>query len=148
MTAEFEVVRVNRTAILALRERVLSSPTARVGALTQDFDRETRHWAALAAGEVVGCVSVMLRRGYVLRGMAVSPCYQRQGVGAAMMRVVCAEVLAPMWCNARLEVVGFYARMGWSAVGPAFDIGDRGPHQRMTWAGPGDSAIRLRPSTT
>ncbi len=144
MTPDLEVRRVDRATILGLRGRVLSSPDARVGALDLDFDRETRHWAALAAGETVGCVSVMRLRGYVLRGMAVSPDLQRRGVGSALMRVVCGEVLAPMWCNARLDVVGFYARTGWRAVGPVFDLEHRGPHQRMTWAGPVDSAIKDR----
>jgi hypothetical protein len=67
--------------------------------------------------------------------MAVSVELQRRGVGAALVRVVCAEVHGPMWCNARLDAVGFYARMGWSAVGPVFDIGHHGLHQRMTWNG-------------
>ncbi len=138
MTPDLEVRRTDRAAILGLRGRVLSSPDVRVGALPLDFDRETRHWAALVGGEIVGCVSVMRLRGYVLRGMAVSPEHQRRGVGGALMRVVGAEVLAPMWCNARVGVVGFYARTGWSAVGPVFDLEHRGPHQRMIWAGPVD----------
>jgi GNAT superfamily N-acetyltransferase len=144
MTPDFEVRRVDRAAVLELRGRVLSSPAARVGAFHLDLHRETRHWAAYAAGETVGCVSVMRLRGHVLRGMAVSPEHQRRGVGGALMRVVCTEVLAPMWCNARLDVVGFYAHRGWSAVGPIFDVEHRGPHQRMTWGGPADSTMEDR----
>lgn len=135
MTSDLEVRRVERISILGLRGRVLSSPEARVGALHLDVDRETRHWAAFAAGETIGCVSVMRWRGYVLRGMAVCPDHQRRGIGGLLMRVVCAEVVAPMWCNARLPSVPFYARMGWVAVGPTFVLEHRGPHQRMTWAG-------------
>ena len=135
MVPDLEVRRVDRDAILDLRGRVLSSLDVRAGALRLDLAPSTRHWAAFAGDETVGCGSVMRLRGDALRGMAVCPDHQRRGVGAALMRVVCAEVDGPMWCNARLDVVGFYARMGWSAVGPVFDMANHGPHQRMTWSG-------------
>jgi len=133
MAAEFDVRRASRDEILELRGRVLSSVEARVGALPNDLAPATRHWAAVAAGAVVGCVSVMALRGFALRGMAVSPEHQRGGVGTALVGVVCAEVEAPMWCNARLDAVDFYARLGWIAVGPIFDIKGHGPHQRMSY---------------
>lgn len=136
MAPDLEVRRVDRDAIFELRRRVLSGPEAQVGGFRWDLAPSTRHWAALAAGEIVGCVTVVRLRGYALRGMAVSVDHQRRGVGAAMMRVVHAEVSEPMWCNARLEVVGFYAGMGWTPVGPIFDIQHHGPHQRMNWSGP------------
>lgn len=131
---ELEVKRVERDAILALRGEVLSSDEARVGAFPHDLAPQTRHWAALDEGRIVGCVSVMRLRGYALRGMAVAPESQRGGVGWALVRAVCADVAAPMWCNARVDAVGFYSRMGWVSVGPIFVIEHHGPHQRMTWS--------------
>ena len=139
MALDLEVRRVERDAILELRSRVLSSPEARAGSFRFDMAPSTRHWAALASGETVGCVSVIRLRGYALRGMAVAVEHQRLGIGAAMLRVVCAEVREPMWCNARVDVAGFYARMGWSPIGPVFDMQHHGPHQRMLWSGPADS---------
>lgn len=135
MAPEIEVRRVDRDAILELRGRVLSSLDAPAGAFRRDLAASTRHWAAFADGEMVGCVTVLRLRGRMLRGMAVSVEHQRQGVGTALMRVVCSEVDEPMWCNARLGVVDFYARMGWGAVGPTFEIQPHGLHQRMTWDG-------------
>ena len=124
------MARVDRDVILALRERVLSTSGARVRALSGDLAPTTRHWAASSGGVVVGCVSVMRLRGWALRGMAVESSCQRQGIGARLLRVVCAEIDAPMWCNARLQAVPFYSRMGWVEVSPVFDIQGE-PHQRM-----------------
>lgn len=129
------VLRVERDAILSLREAVLSGPKAPVRTLSGDLAPTTRHWAAVLDGAVVGCVSVMALRGMALRGMAVSSQCRGQGIGAALMQTVLAQVAGPMWCNARAGAIGFYARMGWIGVGPRFRLGGQ-PHQRMTWAGP------------
>ncbi len=136
MTPEVTVGRVARNVILELRERVLSRHGQRVAVLHRDGAQGTRHWAAWSQGVVVGCVSVMDLRGYALRGLAVAPEHRRRGIGSALMRAACAEVAAPMWCNARLEVVPFYAALGWKAAGPVFELQDQGPHQRLTWAPP------------
>jgi len=135
---EVTVTRVERDVVLALRELVLSTHGehgahgARVRALSGDLSPTTRHWAASSGGVVVGCVSVMRLRGWALRGMAVSTTRQRQGIGARLLRVVYTEVDASMWCNARVQAVPFYTRMGWVEVGPIFNIQDH-PHQRMIW---------------
>jgi GNAT superfamily N-acetyltransferase len=130
---ELRIERVERHRITALRDRVLSDATHTVRTVSGDRATTTRHWAALLGETVVGCASVMQLRGHALRAMAVAPEHQGAGVGAALLRVVVAEVDRPMWCNARLAAVPFYARMGWVAVGPVFVLQDRGPHQRMTW---------------
>lgn len=123
------VARVERNAILGLRERVLSG-TRHVRVLSGDMAPTTRHWAASSGGVVVGCVSVMRLRGWALRGMAVSSDSQRQGIGAQLLRVVCTDVGAPMWCNARMGAVSFYSHMGWVEVSPVFNLQGQ-PHQRM-----------------
>ena len=131
MGRELRVERVERDQIRDLRERVLSHPDQPVRTVSGDHATTTRHWAALLDAQVIGCVSVMQLRGYALRAMAVAPEHQRQGVGAALLRVVVDQVREPLWCNARLSAVPFYTRMGWQAVGPVFMLQDRGPHQRM-----------------
>ena len=138
MPLEIRVERVGRAPILDLRARVLSVPQAPVGTLSGDLSPTTRHWAARVGDVVIGCVSVMRLRGWALRGMAVAPEYQRQGVGACLLQAVCAEVHEPMWCNARLQAVSFYSHLGWLEVGPVFYMGNQMPHQRMTWT-PGDT---------
>ncbi len=131
MPLDLCVKRVERDRILELRARVLGAH----GKFSHDMAATTRHWAATVDGVVVGCASVMQLRGHALRGMAVAPQHQRQGIGARLWRAVCAEVDAPMWCNARIEAVPFYVRMGWVPVGPIFDLQDKGAHQRLTWTG-------------
>ena len=133
MPPSVTVERVERDLILELRARVLSCPGTRVAALSGDLSPTTRHWAAWLGDAVVGCVSVMRLRGWALRGMAVSAERQRQGVGERLLQAVYAEVDGPMWCNARLQAVSFYSRLGWVEVGPVFCMGDDMPHQRMTW---------------
>lgn len=130
------VARVDSPVVHALRARVLAVGRAG-GAMSRDHAAKTRHWAAFVDDEVVGCVSVMWLRGWMLRGMAVAPELHRQGIGAQLIAAVYAEVAEPMWCNARLSAVPFYAAMGWVAVGPLFEMDEDGPHQRMTWTPPG-----------
>ena len=131
------VERIERDRILAFRAREFSGDSGG-GAFGGDLAATTRHWAATVDGVVVGCVSALRLRGHALRGMAVAPEFRRQGVGAQLLRAVHAEVEAPMWCNARIASVPFYESMGWIAVGPTFEMGSRGTHQRMTvsaWCG-------------
>lgn len=134
MRSEAAIRRVERRVILPLRARVLWPDESPPPPLTRDRSPSSRHWAAFLGGEVVGCVSVMQLRGFALRAMAVAPELQGQGLGARLLATVCRQVGEPMWCNARLGVVGFYERQGWRRVGPVFELSERGAHQRMTWA--------------
>jgi GNAT superfamily N-acetyltransferase len=145
MPLEPSVIRVERDRILELRARELIGHGKGSAVFSKDMKTTTRHWAALVDGAVVGCVSVMRLRGYALRGMAVATEYRRQGIGARLLRVVCAEVDAPMWCNARIQAVPFYVSMGWVAVGPVFELLDRGAHQRLIWTTTTASSPTRRP---
>lgn len=134
MPHDLRVDRVERDRILELRARALGGHGKGSTTFSGDLAATTRHWAATLDGAVVGCVSVMRLRGYALRGMAVATEHRRQRIGARLLRVVCAEVHAPMWCNARIQAVPFYVQMGWIEAGPTFDLRDRGGHQRLTWS--------------
>ncbi|MCB9684348.1 MAG: GNAT family N-acetyltransferase [Alphaproteobacteria bacterium] len=126
-----------------MRHAVLRPGRPRETALfAGDEDADTRHWGALLDDRIVGVVSVMaapapdgIDADWQLRGMAVLSELQGAHVGAALVRTVHAEVAAPMWCNARAAVEGFYARQGWRAVGELFEIPPIGPHRRMWWPG-------------
>ncbi len=125
-----EVRRVHRDLLLPLRRRVLG-----VGALKGDLAPASRHWGAFLDGRAVGCASVMDLRGWALRALAVAPDHRRRGIGGLVLRRLCEEVDAPLWCNARLQAVPFYLSAGWRAVGPVFELQAVGPHQRMEWPG-------------
>jgi GNAT superfamily N-acetyltransferase len=67
-----------------------------------------------------------------LRGMATEPELRRSGAGAAAL-AACEQharehgaTLA--WCNARVEAIGFYERLGWHVLGEEFEIPTVGPH--------------------
>ena len=66
-----------------------------------------------------------------LRGMAVSPDRQGQGLGARLLRFVRWSCSAPLWCNARVGAAGFYTGQGWRPASPDFDLPGIGPHRRM-----------------
>ncbi len=129
------IARASADEVLDLRWRVLHPGRARRDAhMASDHAPSTRHWALRRDGVVVAVVSVLDLRGLALRGMAVDPTLQRQGLGAHLLDHVQRDVDAAMWCNARGSAVAFYTACGWTAVGPVFEIDGEGPHQRMVWS--------------
>jgi GNAT superfamily N-acetyltransferase len=134
---------VDAAALIDLRWRVLLPGRPRRDAhLAQD--RDGRHWALRVGGALVGGVSVIGLRGLALRAMVIDPAWQRRGLGLQLLARVHADVAAPLWCNAREGVVGFYEAAGWRVMGPRFVIAGEGEHRRMGWS-PGPSDI-IRPA--
>ena len=134
MAGDLRIERVAASLILPLRERILSTPGSPIRAFSGDNASTSRHWAAISDGLIIGCVSVIQKRGWALRGMAVCAEHRLRGLGASMLRVVHQAVDQPMWCNSRLEAVPFYERQGWTTQGPVFIMDNQLPHQRMIWA--------------
>ena len=66
-----------------------------------------------------------------LRGMAVVPGLQGEGIGSSLLTAVHRDVGEGLWCNARERAVPFYQRHGWIIVSEPFDVGTIGPHRRM-----------------
>ncbi len=104
------------------------------------------HWVDEEAGQVLAVASVIPApwpaepltptSGLQLRGMAVSPAVRGTGRGAMLLVAIQRDLAAPLWCNARADVLGFYARFGWRVRGGPFDVPAVGPHHRMTWSPP------------
>jgi len=102
-----------------------------------------RHFAALDDERIVGVGFIVpapapfdtSKRAWQLRGMAVEPALQGQGIGAAIVKHVLAlarrEHVEILWFNARRVAVGFYAKLGFEARGEEFDIPTVGPHTVM-----------------
>ena len=71
-----------------------------------------------------------------LRSMATSLEARGTGAGAAVLDAahsLVKEAGAPLlWCHARENAVGFYARHGWQIVGDPFEEIDI-PHRNMFW---------------
>jgi len=137
------VSRVATDRVIDLRHRVLRDGLPRDAAHFEGDDEPTTiHLAALDAWDlVVGCCTILRRPwngrpAWQLRGMAVDPRLQRQGIGGLLLAEVERTVLASdhsreLWCNARRPAVRFYERHGWQVASPEFDIPTAGPHYKM-----------------
>jgi len=130
--------------VVDVRHRILRKGRPRATAIFPGDERpDAHHWVAERDGAIVGVVSVLPAPmpepppdlapipGLQLRGMAILEHEQGRGIGAQLLEVVHRDLPRRMWCNARIEVVGFYARHGWEAVGPIFHIPEIGQHRRM-----------------
>ncbi|MGQ0553242.1 MAG: GNAT family N-acetyltransferase [Planctomycetota bacterium] len=107
---------------------------------------ETRAEAAIAGApappEAVEVMTPADRRAdppFRLRGMAVLPDRQKQGLGRMLLLAVQAIAQARgggIWCTARTHVEPFYAAHGFRREGGVFDLPGGGPHLLMTWSPP------------
>lgn len=106
-----------------------------------DDHAETVHYGAFDGDTCVGCVTLMSAPhdgtpARQLRGMATVDWLQGLGAGGRLVAHAEADDAThygdrPLWCNARLRAVPFYARHGWVVDSEAFDIPKIGPHHRM-----------------
>jgi len=102
-----------------------------------------RHFAAFDGKRIVGVCFIVpvsapfdaAKRGWMLRGMAVEPALQGQGIGASLVKHVLAlaeqEQIEILWFNARRVALGFYAKLGFHKWGEEFEIPNVGPHTVM-----------------
>jgi N-acetylglutamate synthase-like GNAT family acetyltransferase len=138
---EIDVRRAGVEEIVGLRHRVLRAGLPRESAYFKADDLETtRHFAAIHQGRVVGCATLLLnewegKEAWQLRGMAVDESVRGRGVGRllieAMEREAGASGVRTMWCNARVEAIGFYRRAGWEVASEEFVVPTAGPHVKM-----------------
>jgi GNAT superfamily N-acetyltransferase len=147
---QVEVIPVTAEDVLPLRRLVLRADTPDAPA---DFPEDnlpgTVHLAARrgdrAGGRAVVAVATLFPSGFEawpageawqLRGMAVSPDVQGQGVGAVVLaegvRLVREAGGVVLWAKGRDSAVGFYERQGWEVVGDGYEYGPaRLPHHTV-----------------
>jgi GNAT superfamily N-acetyltransferase len=130
------VVEVEAARTHDLRRRVLLVPPRPV-TLPGDELPGTFHLAVMDGDDVVAVATLVPGpEGVQLRGMAVDPDRQGQGIGrllldAAVERLRSAGVTR-LWCNARDVAVPFYERLGWRVTGEGFFHEESGlPHHPM-----------------
>lgn len=70
-----------------------------------------------------------------LRGMAVEPTLQGQGVGRILIEAVLDALRERngtwLWCNARVTAEPFYTALGFTTYGDPFEMADIGTHYLM-----------------
>ena len=103
----------------------------------------THHFGYYFNNQIIGVISLfeiknepfVAQKPFQIRGMAVLPSFQKQGIGEALVKEAekfCTTQKADLtWFNARTTAVGFYQKMGYKILGPEFEIYDVGPHFLM-----------------
>ncbi len=147
--ADFELLDVEVRLIRAadtrpLRQRVLR-PHQSVGELVfgGDDHPDALHVGAFHDGHLLGIASVAPapapgtgEPAWQLRGMAVLPGAQGQGVGRQVLDACLTHLRSHratlLWCNGRTPALGFYTRLGFTAVGEEFVVPHSGPHYVLT----------------
>lgn len=104
----------------------------------------THHFGLFIDNILVGVASLFKNKNklfeedqqYQLRGMAVLPSHQRQGLGEDLISAIEEYVKKNngeiIWFNARAVAVNFYKRLGYELTGMPFDIKDIGTHYIMS----------------
>lgn len=126
---------VTAADVADLRSRVLREGQPHVG-FDDDEEPTTLHLGAHVDGHLVGVATFALRAPgeYQLRGMAVEPSHQGQGIGRAVLveaerrlRLLAAR---QVWANGRDTALGFYERAGWRVDGDGYEVIGL-PHHRV-----------------
>jgi len=128
-----EIVEVGAGATHDLRRRVLRDGDGRAVVFAQDADAATVHLAAADPdGTIVAVVTLTpepcARRpgapALHLRGMAVEPERQREGIGRRLLAGAVVRArrggYAVLWADARDTALAFYGSAGMTVVGDGF----------------------------
>ena len=131
-----------------LREAVLYTPETVDFAYYEGDDAATScHFGAYDASQLVAIVSILQVPApfptplppphFRLRGLAVLPQRQGQGIGFALMQHLLhthqqqhPDTL--IWCNVRVPQQGFYLKLGFTTIGDEFVYNTR-PHVQMSF---------------
>jgi GNAT superfamily N-acetyltransferase len=136
-----EIERVPVEKILDIRHRVLRAGLPFDSArFDGDNLPDSVHLAALQNGIVIGSATILLNTweshpACQLRGMAVDPSIQSQGIGTLLLnrvhQVAMEKGVKILWANARTPAVPFYCKQGWEVVSAEFTIPTAGPHFKI-----------------
>jgi predicted GNAT family N-acyltransferase len=108
-----------------------------------DDEPDTLHVGAFRDEDLVAIASVMRESlpgeedagAWRVRGMATVPEVRGQGYGGALLERCLAHVTdhggRVVWCNARVDAVGFYRRYGFESESGVFELPAIGPHVFM-----------------
>lgn len=143
---EPEIREVTAAETRLLRQQVLR-PHQRVEEMVFGCDAhpDALHLGALHRRQLIGITSVAPAPmpgvenqpgAWQMRGMAVLPGAQGQGVGRLLLEACLAHLRARgatrIWCNGRTPALGFYRRQGFTTVGEEFVVPHSGPHFVLT----------------
>ena len=93
--------------------------------MEMEVDREGYHFGAFVDNKLAGVVS-LFREGsdFQFRKFAVDKAFQNQGIGTALLNYVTEFAIKDngqkLWCNARLNAIGFYLKHGFIQTNQLF----------------------------
>jgi ribosomal protein S18 acetylase RimI-like enzyme len=72
---------------------------------------------------------------YRLRAMATDPEYRGQHAGEMLVRkaieILRSKSIDVLWCDARLNAIGFYEKIGFKVIDEVYEVPIIGPHKFM-----------------
>ena len=140
----FHVELITTTQTLPLRKRVLKPFLSEAECVNPGDDLPTTFQFGLVHNNQIVSIATFIQEPfaelpaafpYRLRGMASDKRYQGQGFGREVLLYGLESLRQTncdlVWCNAREIAFPFYEKLGFSYLGPLFDIKDIGPHKVM-----------------
>lgn len=115
----------NYNDVLLLRQQALY-PEKDMESVKLPDDDMGIHMGVFEADKLVGVVSLFMHpnRTVQFRKLAIRPDMQGKGYGDSLLRwlidYACDVKLNKLWCNARVEVVGFYKKEGFAETKERF----------------------------
>jgi ribosomal protein S18 acetylase RimI-like enzyme len=136
--------KISSEQTLSLRQKVLRPyKLAQDCIFAEDSRTETFHIGAFKNKKIIGIATfteeansqLPSKRSFRLRGMASDPDCRNQGIGRMVLDAGINELKIKgatlLWCNTREKAFLFYEKLGFSYLGPFFDLPGIGPHKVM-----------------
>jgi GNAT superfamily N-acetyltransferase len=107
-----------------LRRDVLY-PGSDITDMEMEVDREGYHFGAFVDNKLAGVVSLFREeKVFQFRKFAVDSAFQNKGIGTALLNYVTEFAIKDggkkIWCNARLNAIGFYLKHGFIQTNELF----------------------------
>lgn len=108
----------------ALRRDVLY-PGKMKHEMEMEEDADGMHFGAYTDNKLVGVISLFHKEAdYQFRKLAIAHDYQRKGIGSLLLDQIARQAEEEggtrIWCNARVDAVGFYLKAGYHQTGKLF----------------------------
>ncbi len=107
----------------------------------EDELKTTIHYGAFLHGRPASCLTLIRNPEsavptWQLRGMATDSRLQRQNLGSTLWSYVESDLRSRhpvfrIWCNARVNAVPFYTKLGFTVISGSFHIPSIGLHYKM-----------------
>ena len=103
-----------------------------------DVAAGTKHFVAEMKNDAIGCVTLVRepahQRNLRMRWLGVDECARGHGIGSALAKACLGEASLQnegIWCNARLNALSLYRKMGFEELGVPFELPGIGEHLVM-----------------